>query len=414
MKFNREQLTAGLKRDVMEVLESSGETEDTEVRRIIDRKLSERPEYIYLSVRDRLDIKREIFDGIRRLDMLQELLDMPGITEIMVNGTKSVFYEKDGIISRWKKTFDDEAALLNVIRRIAGSKDRAVNTSSPVVDVVLEDGSRVNAVLKPVALNGPVVTIRRFNREAVTLEMLTESGSVSTEAAALLKELVRCGYNIFISGSTGSGKTTFLNALSQFIDGSERVVTREDPAELRLSGIENLVRLEARSIYGQSDKDVTIRDLIRTSLRMRPDRIIVGEVRGDETIDMLQAMNTGHEGSMSTGHGNSPADMISRLETMVLMGTDIPLTAVRKQIASAIDIFIHLGRLKDGSRRVLSIDETDGIENGEIRLNSLFVFEECREEEDNGRFSDGRLKRTGRLKNRGKLKRRGGDLQEEL
>ncbi|MBQ9828520.1 MAG: CpaF family protein [Lachnospiraceae bacterium] len=402
-----------LKAEVMEALASSGELKDEDVRRVIEQKLEIMPEYRLMSLTDRVSLKRELFDGIRRLDILQELLDAEDITEIMVNGTGDVFYEKDGVISRWKRRFESEETLVNVIRRIAGSRDRAVNTSSPIVDVVLEDGSRVNAVLKPVALNGPAVTIRRFNRKPVTMEMLVEKGSLSSDAAELLKELVRSGYNIFISGSTGSGKTTFLNALSRFIDPDERVVTIEDPAELRLQNIRNLVRLEARSIYGQSEKDITIRDLIRTSLRMRPDRIIVGEVRGDETIDMLQAMNTGHEGSMSTGHGNSPKDMISRLETMVLMGTDIPLQAVRKQIASAIDIFVHLGRLRDRSRKVLSIEETDGIKDGEIQLNTLFRFEEDRKGHGNEAFVCGRLRAVSSLKNREKLERHG-HIQESV
>lgn len=339
----------------------------------------------------------EVFNSIRRLDILQELIDNPDITEIMVNGTKDIFIEKRGHITRWEKNFESEDRLFDLACQIAARANRIVNETVPIVDTRLKNGSRVNIVLPPVALNGPVITIRKFFDNPLTIEKLVEIGSITDEAALFLSFAVQAGYNIFVSGGTGSGKTTFLNSLSNFIPGDERVITIEDSAELRLSNVENLVSLETRNANMEGENAITIRDLIKSSLRMRPDRIIVGEVRGDEAVDMLQAMNTGHDGSMSTGHANSPSDMLSRLETMVLMGMDIPLTAVRGQISSAIDILVHLGRMKDKTRKVLSISELEGAGKNGYKLNVLY-------EHDN---ITGRLEEKNSLKNTYKMEAAG-------
>lgn len=359
------------------------------------------------SLADRERLRRELYNSVRKLDILQELLEDETITEIMVNGTDGIFLEREGEISRWEKGFQERGQIEDVVQQIAGRCDRIVNESIPIGDARLEDGARVNLVLPPVALNGPIITIRRFPRRAITIKELIAWGTISKEAADLLRQLVRAGYNFFISGGTGSGKTTFLNALSDFIPKGERIVTIEDNAELQIQGVANLVKLEARRGNTEGAHQVTIRDLIRTSLRMRPDRIIVGEVRGEEAIDMLQAFNTGHEGSLSTGHANSPADMLVRLETMVLMGMELPVSAIRRQIASAVDILVHLGRLRDGSRKVLEIAQITGYryETEEILMEPLYVFEESGERE--GGAVCGSFQKKGELFRREKLNRAG-------
>lgn len=336
---------------------------------------------LVMSVREKETVSTEVFNSIRKMDILQELLEDDTVTEIMINGYSSIFVERNGRIFRWNKYFESTQRLEDVAQRIAALSNRIVNEAVPIMDTRLSDGSRVNIVLPPVAIDGPVVTIRKFYNTPITVERLIELGSVSEEAAQFLEKAVQAGYNIFISGGTGSGKTTFLNALSNFIPQDERIITIEDSAELQITNAENLVRLEARNTNVEGKNEVTIRDLIKSSLRMRPDRIIVGEVRGAEAIDMLQAMNTGHDGSLSTGHSNSPSDMLSRLETMVLMGMDMPIAAIRQQIASAIDIIVHLGRLRDKSRHVLAIEEVGDVFGGQIQLHRLFEFKERGEDE---------------------------------
>ena len=348
----------------------------------------------FLTLEKKEQLRKELYASIRGLDILEELLEQEDISEIMINGPHAVFLEKGGRLIRSEKTFESKEKLEDVIQQIAAGANRVVNEANPILDARLKEGSRVNVILSPVALNGPVVTIRKFSKEPFTMDKLIELGMLTVEAAEFLGSLVRARYNLFISGGTGSGKTTFLNALAGFIPSEERLVTIEDAAELKISGIENLVRLEVRNRTDEGCREISIRDLIRTALRARPDRIIVGEVRGVETIDMLQAMNTGHDGSLSTGHGNSTSDMLNRLETMVLLGADIPLMAVRKQIASAIDIMVHLGRLKDGRRCVLEISEVLGCRDGEIEINPLFVYAEEEAKESPERVT-GTLKRTG-------------------
>lgn len=388
------QLQLQLTEQVMQTADVSRELSDKELLGVIEQVIRDCWQKRYLSIELRRQLKREIFNSLRRLDVLQELLEDPAISEIMVNGAERIFVEREGRLYLTDRRFINEQRLRDVIQRIASSVNRVVNEANPIVDARLEDGSRVNIVLPPVALDGPMVTIRKFPEERITMEKLIAMGSVTEEAAEFLKGLVRAGYNIFISGGTGAGKTTFLNALSDYIPEGERIVTIEDSAELQIQNIPNLVRLEMRNANVEGSHAVTIRDLIKTSLRMRPSRIIVGEVRDAASIDMLQSLNTGHNG-MSTGHANSPADMLSRLETMVLLGEEIPLVAVRKQIASAIDLIIQLGRLRDKSRRVLSIVEVLDYEDGEITLNPLFEYREDGEEAD-GRLK-GRLVPTGNV-----------------
>ena len=376
MKRNWEELTRELRDRVQRRLDLSRELSDGEVQALIDEEIMQKSREGYLMLEERLRLQKELFNSMRRLDMLQELIEDPEVTEIMVNGPENIFVERGGRLTRWEKSFSSKGKLEDVVQQIVSFCNRSVSKASPIADARLADGSRVNIVLDPVALNGPVITIRRFPKEPVRMRQLLEWGSISEEAAAFLRKVVKAGYNIFVSGGTGSGKTTVLNALSEFIPADERIITIEDNAELQLDRVENLVTLEARNANLEGEREITIRDLIKTSLRMRPDRIIVGEIRGAEAIDMLQAMNTGHDGSLSTGHANSPGDMLSRLETMVLMGMDLPLTAVRRQIASGVDLIVHLGRLRDGSRKVLEIVELTGMEQGEICLRSLFHFEE--------------------------------------
>ena len=338
------------------------------------------------------------------MGILDELLEDEDITEIMINSHNSIFIEKKGHIYETEGQFDSPERLNDIIQQIVSRNNKRINESSPIADTRLSDGSRVNIVLPPVAIDGAVVTVRKFPRERVDMKRLIELKSITKEAADFLEKLVVSGYNIFICGGTGSGKTTFLNVLSDYIPGEERVITIEDSAELQLKNIKNIVRMEARQANTEGENEITIRDLIRTSLRMRPDRIIVGEVRGKEAIDMLQAMQTGHDGSMSTGHSNNTKDMLNRLETMVLMGMDIPMNAIRSQIASAIDIIVHLGRLRDRTRKVLKIDEVLDCVNGEIKLNPLFEFVEYGETEE---LVEGKLEARNRLVNTEKLERSG-------
>lgn len=335
-----------------------------------------REKSLNLSVGKRKELLDRVFNSIKRLDVLQPLIEDKSISEIMINGCDNIFVEKDGKIQKLDMKFESVDSLNNIIQKIVSSVNRAVNESSPIVDARLKDGSRVNIVLPPIALNGPIVTIRKFPDNPFTMEKMIEIGSISKEAAQFLNKLVIAKYNIFISGGTGSGKTTFLNVLSNYIPQDERIITIEDSAELQIKNVANLVSLETRNKNTEGKGEISIRDLIKSSLRMRPDRIVVGEVRGAEALDMLQAMNTGHDGSLSTGHANSPIDMLSRLETMVLTGADFPISAIRKQISSAIDIIVQIGRIRDRSRKVLQISEVLGIENGEIILNPLYEFVE--------------------------------------
>lgn len=405
-----------IRKKVMDCLDLSRELNDEEVGGVIDRCILEEAAHEYIPVKEKVRLKAEIFNSLRRLDVLTEYLEAEDITEIMVNGYRDIFVEKNGRLERVDSAFESEEKLLSVIQQIVAGCNRRINEAEPIVDARLKGGSRVNIVLQPVSVDGPIVTIRRFPKEAFDMNRLIALGAISQEVADLLGMLVVSGYNIFVSGGTGSGKTTFLNALSGYIPKSERVITIEDSAELQLKGIDNLVRLEARPSNVEGNNAVTIRELIRTSLRMRPDRIIVGEVRDEAAIDMLAAMNTGHDGSLSTGHANSCEDMIKRLETMVLMGLDIPLVAVKQQIASAVDVIIHLSRMHDGSRKVWKICEVVGMKNGEIKLNTLFEINEYNSALNNAR---GMFRRVNDLMNIDKLLRAGmlevyQDVQREI
>lgn len=372
-----------------------GGVEEDELYDMIDRILLEE-KYSVIGLSDKLLLRRNIFNMIKRFDILQNILDDDSVTEIMINGYKDIFIERDGRIERYEGSFSSREKLLDIVQRIAGRTNKIVNESTPIIDTRLEDGSRVNIVMNPIAMDGPAVTIRKFYNNPLTMERLIGLGAITPEAARFLKDLVKAKYNIFISGGTGSGKTTFLNALSDYIPKDERIITIEDSAELKLIGVDNLVRLEARSANMEGRNAVTIRDMIRASLRMRPSRIIVGEVRGGEALDMLQAMGTGHDGSLSTGHANGAEEMLMRLETMVLMAVDMPVGAIRSQIASSVDIIVHLGRLRDGSRKVLKIAEIKELgrsQTGEyIVLNTLYEFVQEGVMED-GRVA-GSLKKT--------------------
>lgn len=390
---------------VLERLDYSREQSDEEVMEMIDAVMLEGQILRQLPVGESHRLRTELFCSLRRLDILQSLIEDPGITEIMINGPDSIFIERDGQLTELDMHFESKEKLQDVIQQIVAGCNRAVNEASPIADARLSNGARVNIVMNPIALNGPIVTIRRFPDTPITMEELIRRESVSREAAELLQQLVRAGYNIFISGGTGSGKTTFLNVLSEFIPPRERVITIEDSAELQLQGLRNLVRMETRSSNVEGCREISMRDLIRTSLRMRPDRIIVGEVRGGEAVDMMQCLNTGHDGSMSTGHANSARDMLSRLENMFLMGLEIPLTAIRKQIVSGIDIVVHLGRLRDRTRKVLEVTEVVDCEGENIRLNPLYQFEESGEDTE-GRVI-GTLVRKGGLLRDQKLKAAG-------
>ncbi|MCM1325793.1 MAG: CpaF family protein [Bacteroidales bacterium] len=386
-----------LRRKVQERMNYGRDFSDEEVEETIDEVLMEQENLEVCPVHVRRRLRKELFDSLRRLDMLQKFVDDSSVTEIMINGPQHIFIEQKGQLKKLDVGFDSMEKLQNVIQQIVAGCNRVVNEASPIVDARLQNGARVNIVMNPIALNGPIITIRRFPDKPITMEQLIAGKSLSAEAAQFLEKLVLAKYNIFISGGTGSGKTTFLNVLSGFIPHDERVITIEDSAELQIQGIENLVRLETRNSNVEGCTEITIRDLIRSSLRMRPDRIIVGEVRGAEAIDMMQCLNTGHDGSMSTGHANSAKDILSRLENMVLMGVELPLAAIRQQIASGIDIIVHLGRLRDKSRRVLEISEIAGYQDGKIMINPLYQFEE------GGQDSEGKIE--GTLQNKGRLLR---------
>ena len=365
-----------LKEKVLKQLDLSREVEDDELQDLILRVLEEEGESDYIPLEEKAKIGRVLFHAFRKLDLLQELVEDDDITEIMINGTDNIFVEKQGRLILTDRHFMSRDKLEDVIQQIVAGTNRLVNEASPIVDTRLSDGSRVNVVLYPIALNGPVVTIRKFPKEQITMQKLIELGALNEEVATVLQKLVVSGYNIFISGGTGSGKTTMLNALSQFIPKDERIITIEDNAELQIMDVPNIVRLEARNANVEGIGEITIRDLIRSALRMRPSRIIVGECRGAEAIDMLQAMSTGHKGSLSTGHSDSPRDMLRRLETMTLMGMDIPLPAIQRQIASAIDIIIHIGRLWDKSRKLLEVVEVLDYNGEEIDTRVLYKYQE--------------------------------------
>lgn len=393
----------GIQQELFRELDFSKELGEEELFELIDEKIHRTALQKGIWLEERKQMRKEIFQSMRQLDILQELIENPRITEIMINGKDDIFVEEGGKLFRWENSFDSEEKLNNIIQQMVSGCNRVVNEASPIVDARLENGSRVNVVLKPIALNGPIVTIRRFPEKPIDMEKLIELGALQKNHSLFLKKLVLSGYNILISGGTGSGKTTFLNALSNYIPREERVVTIEDSAELQLVSIENLVRLETRNANAEGCLPITIRDLIRTALRMRPDRIIVGEVRGAEAVDLLQAMNTGHDGSLSTGHSNSATDLLSRLETMVLMGMDLPVAAIRQQIASAVDLIIHLGRLRDKSRKVLEITEVCGYEEPRVRLKPLFVY----------RYESEKLEKEGELENVAKLQAAGLDPYAE-
>ena len=397
------ELKQEIKSRLLEKLDHSMEMEDEAVQELVENEVWLMGKETYIPLAEKKRLCREIYYAIRKYDVLQELLEDETVTEIMVNGPDHIFIEKEGRLQQWQTAFESEDKLLDVIQQIVAKANRVVNESSPIVDARLF-GSRVHVVLPPVALIGPILTIRRFGKTPLLIPELLRLGSVSQEICTFLEKLVIAGYNIFISGGTGSGKTTFLNALSSFIPRTERIITIEDSAELQIQGNDNLVRLETRNANVEGCKPVTIRDLIRASLRMRPDRIIVGEVRGAEAIDMLQALNTGHDGSLSTGHANSAADMIARLETMVLMGMELPLAAIRRQIAGGVDLIVHLGRLRDKSRRVLSVSEVVGYEQGEVLLSVIYEFQETGER--NGKVQ-GIWEKTGSLVHTEKLQQAG-------
>ncbi len=394
-----------LKEAVQERISLFREMTDEEIRDLIDQVIIQKGREYGLVYEQKKALSKELFYAIRKLDILEELTSDPGVTEIMINGIDNIFIERNGRLMQWDKTFESPEKLEDVIQQIVAKCNRTVNEASPIADARLENGSRVNIVLAPVALNGPIVTIRRFPEHPIQMKDLLAFGAISEEVVDFLRDLVVAGYNIFISGGTGSGKTTFLNALSDYIPKDERIITIEDSAELQIQGVSNLVRLETRNANVEGCEPISIRDLIKSSLRMRPDRIIVGEVRGGEAIDMIQALNTGHDGSLSTGHANSARDMLSRLETMIMMAMDLPLAAIRGQIASGIDIIVHLGRLRDKSRKVLEIVEVLGYENNEIKTSILYAFQEDGEDEQ-GKIR-GRLLAKEKLRSDAKLRAAG-------
>ncbi len=372
------------------------ETEiDDQLYLLVEEVVFEKAKDLHLGIGKKKNLVDSVFNSLRRLDIVEPLLKDPEITEIMINGPDKIFVEKNGRSQRTDLKFDTKEQLEDMIQRIVSRVNRSVNEARPIVDARLSDGSRVNVVLNPVALNGPLVTIRKFPEKPLTMEQLIQMGAITQEASDFLKKLVQAKYNLFICGGTGTGKTTFLNVLSNYIPPHERIITIEDSAELRLANVKNLARMETRNANTEGYGEIPMKALIKTSLRMRPERIIVGEVRGGEALDMLQAMNTGHEGSMSTGHANSVSDMLSRLETMVLMAAPLPLDAVRKQIASSLDIMIFLSRFRDGTRKVVEISEVVDYQNGDISLSPLYIFEE-RGEDNHGRI-EGMLKATGNV-----------------
>jgi len=366
---------------------------DNQLISLVEEVVFDRTADLHLGITEKKKLVDSVFNSMRRMDILEPLLKDPSITEIMINGPDNIFIEKNGRSEKIPMRFETKEQLEDMIQRIVSRINRSVNEAQPIVDARLSDGSRVNVVLNPIALNGPLVTIRKFAEIPLTMEKLIEFGAITQEAASFLEKLVKAKYNLFICGGTGSGKTTFLNVLSNFIPSHERIVTIEDSAELRLSNVVNIARMETRNANTEGHGEIQMKSLIKTSLRMRPERIIVGEVRGEEALDMLQAMNTGHDGSMSTGHANSVKDMLTRLETMVLMAAPLPLDAIRKQIASSLDIMIFLSRFRDGSRKITEIAEVLGYERGEITLNPLFKFNE------DGKTNEGMI--VGSLKSTG-------------
>lgn len=385
-----------IKNMVMERLDFTRDITDGRLKEMIQEAVLEYSRETPLLLEEKMKLSREVFYALRKLDFLQDLLDDDAVTEIMINGYQHIFIEKNGKLYRYPETFSSEEKLYQVVQQVAAAANRIVNEMHPIVDARLEDGSRVNIILPPVSLDGAVMTIRKFAREPMTMEWLYERHAFSREVGEFLKLLVRARYNIFISGGTGSGKTTLLNGLSNCIPKDERIITIEDSAELRLNGIENLVRLEMRNANAAGEHQVDMKDLIKAALRSRPDRIIVGEVRGEEALSMLNAMNTGHDGSISTGHANGTSDMLRRIETMVLMGVDMPIAAIRGQMASAIDMILHLGRMPDGSRKLMEIVEVTGIRRQEVKVSPIFAMN-----------SDGKLERTGEIKDIRKLKEYG-------
>lgn len=405
MKNRQDEIRKQLRETLAASIDYSREISDEEMQELIDELLIREGKKQSLTLTEKECLRKELFHAVRKLDVLQELIDDTDITEIMINGPEHIFIEKKGRLTYSDLKFESKEKLNDVIQQIVAACNRVVNEASPIVDARLENGARVNVVLSPIALNGPIVTIRRFPDKPIAMEDLISFGSIPEEVCRWLRDLVQARYNIFISGGTGSGKTTFLNALSNYIPREERIITIEDSAELQILNIPNIVRLETRNANVEGCREITIRELIKSSLRMRPDRIIVGEVRGGEAFDMMQCLNTGHDGSMSTGHANSSKDMLSRLENMILMGMDLPLSAIKQQIASGIDIIIHLGRLRDKSRKVLEIVEVLGFEDGEIKLKPLYRFEEEGEDE-NGRVL-GVLRQKGELTYVEKLKTAG-------
>ena len=390
-----------LRRGLMDRLDLARELSDQEILDEIDQLILSGTPEVCLSLKEKVELRQELFQSVRKLDVLQELIEDETVTEIMVNGPDAIFVERKGKLKKWDKCFTSREKLEDVIQQIVGRCNRVVNEAMPIADARLENGARVNAVIQPVALNGPILTIRRFPDTPVTMEKLISLGSLPRECADFLAVLVKARYSIVIGGGTGSGKTTFLGALSEYIPSDERIITIEDNAELKIQGIPNLVQLEAKMANVEGASSITIRDLIKAALRMRPDRIVVGEVRGGEAVDMLQALNTGHEGSLSTAHANSARDMLSRLETMTLMGVELPLEAIRRQIASGVDILIHLGRMRDKSRKVLEITEVCGFEDHEIRTRTLYRWKE----------GEGLIK-TAPLLNREKLIRAGIEVEQ--
>ncbi len=412
MEFEQEQqLIAEIKKYVTENLPLS-KMEDEELEEQIEEIVQRKVAGHYCSIEQRVSIVQQVYSSIRGFGLLDSIISDDTITEVMINGPENVFIEQNGRLFKMDKQFESQRRLEDIIQRIVGLAGREVNQANPICDTRLPDGSRVNVVLPPIALCGPTITIRKFSKTPMTIEKLIKYGSITQEIADKLELLVKAKYNIFIAGGTGSGKTTFLNALSNYIPHDERVITIEDSAELQITGIDNLVSLETRNANASGSGEITIRDLIKSSLRMRPERIVVGEVRGGEALDMLQAMNTGHDGSLSTGHANSTEDMLSRLETMVLQGAaGLPLEAIRQQIASAVDIIIHLSRLRDKSRKTMEITEVVGYKDGQIILNPLYVFEE--DENSTLEKVSGRLVRTeNKMQNTLKLQLAG--IREEF
>lgn len=406
MSKTSEDAVTFIRAKILEELEYLGEVSDDKVEEMIAEEISVYGKINYISINERIMIGKQIYHSLRKLDILQDLIDNPNVTEIMVNGSQSIFIEKSGRLYKINQQFESQEKLKHIIQQIVAKCNRVVNESSPIVDARLYNGSRVNVVLNPVAINGPILTIRRFPEKPLEISKLVEIGSLTEESSMFLKKLVIAGYNIIISGGTGSGKTTFLNALSSFIPKDERIITIEDSAELQIQGIDNLVRLETKNANVENCKPITIRDLIKTSLRMRPTRIIVGEVRGGEAMDMIcSAMNCGHDGSMSTVHANSAVDTLSRLETMILMAVELPIYAIRRQICSGVDIIIHLGRLRDKTRKVLEISEISGITDNEIVINTIYRFIEANDKEK--KEVKGSLVKIGELMHKEKLKAAG-------